>query len=63
MGNLFTTGQIADVLKEPPDRIIYIIRRDRIKPVDRIGIYRLFSAIQVTEIRKAMYNIRIHRPR
>ena len=60
---LFTVGQIAESLKEPPARVAYIISKYRIRPVSRVGIIRLFSETQVTAIRQGLYNIQIRRDR
>lgn len=57
--NLLTVGQIADVLKEPPSRIAYIISKYRLKPVQRIGIIRLFDEEQVKAIKQGLYGIQI----
>ena len=59
--NLLTVGQIADVLKEPPARIAYIISKYRLKPVQRIGIIRLFDEEQVKAIKQGLYEIQIRR--
>ena len=59
MSDLFTTGQIADMLREPPTRVEYIIRRHHIKPVDRVGIIRLFNEVQVAAIKEKIFNMQI----
>jgi hypothetical protein len=59
--NLLTVGQIADVLKEPPARIAYIISKYRLKPVKRIGIIRLFDEEQIKAIKQGLYEIQIRR--
>ena len=59
--NLLTVGQIADVLKEPPARIAYIISKYRLKPVHRIGIIRLFDEAQTRIIKQGLYGIQIRR--
>lgn len=56
---LITASQIADILGEPPERVNYIIRKHRIKHVDRIGIIRRFSSTQIQVIKKALYGIQI----
>jgi DNA-binding transcriptional MerR regulator len=56
---LYTTGEIADILGEPPTRVQYIIAKHRLKPVQRIGIFRLFSKEQVEAIKQALYGIQI----
>ena len=61
--NLITASQIADQLGEPPQRVTYIIRKYRLKPVQRVGIIRLFSAEQVKAIRQGLYGIQIRRSR
>lgn len=60
---LFTTGQISDLLQEPPARVSYIISKHRIKPAERIGIIRLFSAPQIELIRQYLYDIQIREGR
>jgi len=59
--NLLTVGQIADVLKEPPARIAYIISKYRLKPVQRIGIIRLFDETQIKMIKQGLSGIQIRR--
>ncbi len=59
--DLLTVGQIADVLKEPPARIAYIISKYRLKPVQRIGIIRLFDEEQIKAIKQGLYEIQIRR--
>ena len=56
---LSTVGQIADVLEEPPARIAYIISKYRLKPVQRIGIIRLFDEEQIKVVKHGLYNIQI----
>jgi len=57
--NLLTASQIADRLGEPPQRVTYIIRKYRIKPIQRIGIIRLFDEQQVEAIKQGLYGIQI----
>ena len=57
--NLLTASQIADQLGEPPQRVTYIIRKYRLKPVQRIGIIRLFDEEQVKAIKQGLYGIQI----
>ena len=59
MSNLFTVGQIAEKLDEPIDRVTYIIRRLRMKPVDRVALVRLFDEGQIVLIKDRIYNMRI----
>jgi len=54
-----TIGQIADHLEEPPARVAYIVSKYRLKPVQRIGIIRLFSEEQVKAIKQGLYGIQI----
>ena len=61
MTHLVTVSQIADALSEPPQRVAYIIRKFRIKPVTRIGIIRLFDDRQVKAIKQGLYGIQIRR--
>jgi len=56
---LLTVGQIADQLSEPPARIAYIVSKYRLKPVQRIGIIRLFDEGQIKVIKHGLYNIQI----
>ena len=60
---LFTTGQIGDLLQESPDRVGYMIRKHRIKPARRIGAFRLFDLRQVELIRRYLYDIQIRKDR
>lgn len=57
--DLWTATQIADRLGEPPQRVCYIIRKYRLKPVQRIGIIRLFSEEQVEAIKQGLFGIQI----
>lgn len=57
--NLLTASQIADQLGEPPQRITYIIRKYRLKPVQRVGIIRLFDDEQAEAIKQALYNMQV----
>ncbi len=57
--NLLTASQIADQLGEPPQRVTYIIRKYRLKPVQRIGIIRLFDEEQIKAIKQGLYGIQI----
>ena len=59
IANLFTASQIADQLGEPPQRVTYIIHKYRLKPVQRVGIIRLFSEEQIKAIKQGLYNIQI----
>jgi DNA-binding transcriptional MerR regulator len=42
---VFTIGQIADELKQPPSRLQYLIYKNRIKPVARVANIRLFDQV------------------
>lgn len=59
--SLLTASQIADRLGEPPQRVCYIIRKHRLKPVQRIGIIRLFDERQARAIKQGLYGIQIRR--
>jgi len=61
MSNLHTTGEIARILKERPTRVEYIIRRECLEPVDRVGLIRLFSDVQVAAIKDKLFNMRIQK--
>ena len=56
---LCTASQIADELGEPPQRVCYIIRKYRLKPVQRVGIIRLFDEQQIAAIKNGLYGIQI----
>ena len=56
--SLLTAMQIAEQLEEQPQRVTYIIRKYRMKPVHRIGIIRLFSESQAEEIKKELWKKR-----
>lgn len=55
----FTVTQIADRLEEPPQRVAYVIAKHRIKPMDRIGIIRLFSEGQIEAVKQGLYELQI----
>ena len=57
--DLYTIGQISDMLEEPQQRIAYIISKYRIKAVERIGIIRLFSSDQIQTIKQGLYGMQI----
>lgn len=61
MEGLFTTGQIAGKLDERIARVEYAIRWLKLKPVDRVGIIRLFNELQVSAIKEKLYNLRIQK--
>ena len=61
--NFLTASQIADRFGEPPQRVTYIIRKYRLKPVQRVGIIRLFNEEQVTAIKQGLYGIQVRRSR
>ncbi len=56
---LFTVGQIAEILQEPPGRIAYVIGKFRIKPTERIGIIRRFAPEQIENIKQGLYNLHV----
>lgn len=55
----YTVGQIADQLGEPPARVQYIIAKHRMKPVKKVGIFRLFNQSQIEVIKQGLYGIQI----
>ena len=57
----YTVTKIAEMLGEPPQRVDYIIRKHRLKPVERIGLIRLFGTEQVEAIKEGLYGIQIRR--
>ena len=59
LSRLYTATQIADQLGEPPQRVTYIIHKYRLKPIQRVGIIRLFSKEQVEAIKQGLYGIQI----
>ncbi len=59
MDGYLTVGQIADELREPPARVSYTISKHRIKPVARVGIYRLFTPQQLDAIRQGLYGLQV----
>lgn len=56
---LLTIGQIADMLREPPTRVQYIVAKYRIKPAQRVGIFRLFDEGQIKAIQQGLFGIQI----
>jgi hypothetical protein len=56
---LYTITQIADSLGEPPQRVKYIVSKYRLKPVQRVGIIRLFDERAIEAIRQGLYGIQI----
>ena len=56
---LYTIGELADLLEEPPARVSYITRKLRIKPETRVGTFRLFGQRQIELIKSGLYNIQI----
>ena len=61
--NFYTVSNIADTLHEPPQRVAYVIRKYRLKPVQRVGIIRLFDEDQVSAIKNGLYRIQIREQR
>ncbi len=59
--NVSTISQIAEMLGESPQRVAYIIRKHRIKPIERIGGTRLFDDRQIKAIKQGLYGIQIRR--
>ena len=56
---LYTIGELADLLEEPPARVSYITRKLRIKPEARVGTFRLFGKRQIELIKSGLCNIQI----
>jgi len=56
---VLTVSEVADILGEPPRRVIYIIQKLRLKPASRIGIIRLFDKQQIETIKQGLYGIQI----
>ncbi len=59
ISTLYTATQIADQLSEPPQRVTYVIHKYRLKPVQRVGLIRLFNKQQVEAIKTGLYGIQI----
>ena len=57
----YTVTNIADMLGEPPQRVAYVIRKYRIKPIDRIGLIRLFDERQIKAIKQGLFGIQVRR--
>lgn len=55
----YTISEIADLLDEPPQRISYIARKLRLKPVQRIGLIRLFDRKQKEQIRQGCFDLQV----
>jgi DNA-binding transcriptional MerR regulator len=51
---VFTIGQIADELKQPPSRLKYLISKHRIKPVARVANVRLFDQTTLNTLRSTL---------
>ncbi len=49
---IYTIGMIAETLDVGKNRIVYVINREKLKPVMRIGIIRMFSLEQIEILRK-----------
>jgi len=56
---VFTIGELADILEEPPARVSYITRKLRIKPIARVGTFRLFGKKQIDIIKNGLHGIQI----
>ena len=55
---VFTIGQIADELRQPPSRVNYLISKHRIKPVARVANIRLFDQTVIEKIVLALQSLR-----
>jgi hypothetical protein len=51
---LRTPGIIAAELDAPLGRVLYILRKRRIRPIGRAGILRLFDQVAVETVREAL---------
>jgi len=54
---VFTIGQIADELKQPPSRLQYLISKYRIKPVAWVANIRLFDRTTLETLRFSLQSI------
>ncbi len=59
--NVSTISQIAEHLGESSQRVAYIIRKHRIKAVQRVGGTRLFDDRQIKAIKQGLFGIQIRR--
>jgi len=55
----YTIFEIAELWDEPPQRISYVVRKLRIKPVQRVGLIRLYNEQQTLQIKAGCYNLQI----
>ena len=62
MGELQTTGDIAESLGVPHHRILYIIQTRKIEPATRVKHYRLFDQNAVETIEAELAQIADERP-
>jgi len=53
----YTVSQIAEILQEPPQRIAYVVRKLQLKPIQRIGLIRLFTQADIKAIKQGCYNL------
>ena len=63
MGELYTISQIAEQLEEPIPRVDYIVKCLRLKPVERVGLIRLFNEGQVARIKDRIFNMQVQKTR
>ena len=54
---VFTIGQIAEKLKQPPSRLQYLISKHRIKPIARVDNIRLFDRTTLETLRFTLQSI------
>ena len=57
--DLFTIGEIAEILSEPKDRIAYMVKKHKIKHTRRVANLRLFDSAAIAAIKKGCYHIQI----
>lgn len=58
--DLLTVAEIADELGHPYSKVSYVIKKERISPVIRAALTRLFSRDQIGEISKGLQRLRTY---
>jgi hypothetical protein len=53
----YSVGQIADALGVREYRVMYVLRRDNIRPIGRYGVRRLFDQEAVEHIERELLAI------
>jgi hypothetical protein len=54
MDRLLTVGEIATALRVPQSRLKYLIQTCNIREVQRAGTIRLFSTVELDQIRREL---------